>query len=218
VSDPQHGTLPPPLDLPQDQRLSDQTFSRPIPRAVRDHGFALDPKILEPGDLLLFSKKKSTWAGRRIIDAQALQFGPLHACWHHAAVSGGKFEICEATLTGVKAREYWGYMSGQYDIKIRRLKGASAAERSLVAYYAATNVNAGYGFLNLLGLLQALLSGDPWATKSLIYSGVICSQLYFEACMRVGFLLSNIPSTKVSPAHLSVSPQMTDIELAWVKV
>ena len=203
---------------PDDLPLSEFSFNRPIPKAVRDFGSALDPNILEAGDLLLFARKVPNWSSARIVDAQSNQFSASHACWYHAAVSAGKFEICEATRSGVEAREYWQYMTGEYDIKIRRLKNASAAERSMVAYYAATNVRKSYGFFNLVELARTLADGDPWARRSLIYKGVICSQLYFEACMRIGVLLNTIPSTKICPAHLSVSTQMIDVAPAWVKV
>ena len=93
---------------PSAERLSELSFIRPIPKAVRDYGVALDPKILEPGDLLLISNKKSSWPASRIVEEQSKQFAPLHACWHHVAGSGGKFEICEATFSGVKSRVILG--------------------------------------------------------------------------------------------------------------
>lgn len=209
-SDPLSGTL----------RLSELklSFSRPIPRAVREYGRALNPDILEPGDLLLFSDKQNGWTAKQIVEQQSHLFPPEHACWHHAAVSGGGFEICEATRTGVKACEYWDYMTDRYEIKVRRLNGADAKTRSQIAYYAATGVSTQYGFLNLLGLRRSLAGANPWRRGFRMSSGVVCSQLYFEACMRVGFLLANIPPENVSPAHLSQSTLMRDIELQWVLV
>ncbi len=205
-------------DPKDSDRLSNLSFDWPIPRAVREFGKALDPRILEPGDLLLFANKRPSWTSARIVNQQGKQFASDHACWHHAAVSGGGFEICEATALGVKAHEYWGYMNGGFEIRLRRLRNATAEQRARVAYYAATNVRVSYGFLNLPGLMKTLSNGNPWGRKLFAASGVICSQLYFEACMRVGFLLANIPPEQVCPAHLSISAQMTDVTLAWVKV
>ncbi|MCH8196553.1 MAG: hypothetical protein IH904_00585 [Proteobacteria bacterium] len=198
--------------------LSRLSFEHPIPKAVREHGKALDPKVLESGDLILVSKKKKSWLSRQIQTYQSEMFAPEHACWHHAVVSGGRFEICEATLQGVRACEYWKYMTGEYDIKIRRLRNAPSDIRSQVAYYAATNVRTKYGFLNAFNIRRILISGDGWRRTMLWSKGVICSQLYFEACMRVGYLLATIPPENVCPAHLSLSPGMFDVPLSWVKV
>lgn len=205
-------------DLVDSIRLSDLTFEEGIPKAVRDHGRALDLKLLKAGDLILFSKKKPSWINRSIINVQHQMFAPEHACWHHVAVSGGGVQITEATIWGVKAREYWPYMTGEYDIKVRRLKDATDGQRSRVAYFAATQVHTKYGFSNLIGIAKSLNSGNPWSSRTLFSKGVICSQLYFEACMREGFLLARIPPQQVCPAHLSQSRQMDDVALSWVKV
>jgi hypothetical protein len=109
-------------------------------------------------------------------------------------------------------------MDGSYDIKARRLKNSTAEQRSLLAYYAATMVQTSYGFLNILSIRDALTGGGDWQRTIFRSKGVICSQLYFEACMRVGFLLVNIPQDRVCPAHLSASSQMEDIPLRWVPV
>ena len=38
--------------------------------------------------------------------------------------------MSEAVPGGVKAVEYWSYMTGGYDIKVRRLRNASEATRA----------------------------------------------------------------------------------------
>jgi hypothetical protein len=207
-----------PLATEGSERLSNFSFERPIPKAVRDFGKAIDPKILEPGDLLLVANKTPSWHSSIIVQQQNKQFPPEHACWHHAAVCGGGFEICEATVFGVKAHEYWDYMNANFDVRVRRLRDATADERSRVAYYAAINVRTSYGFMSLPGMARYLSNGNPWGRKLLSSSGVFCSQLYFEACMRAGFLLAPISSEHVCPAHLSISPQMFDVELEWLPV
>lgn len=200
------------------RKLSELSFSRPIPRAVREFGRALDPDILQPGDLLLVKDKTNSWTSRRIVRAQSHQFPDEHACWYHAAVCGGAFEICEATFRGVQCYEYWDYMTDKYDLKIRRLRNATEKQRSMIAYYAATSARTAYGFANLLSLATSLEKGDSWSRTLRISKGVVCSQLYFEACMRIGFLLNPIRSEHVCPAHLSQSILMDDIPLAWVPV
>jgi len=204
--------------LPDAGGLSGLSFERPIPLEVRKFGQALDPNILEPGDLILVCRKTHNWTSQRITHYQSKMFPTEHARWYHAAVSGGRFEICEATVRGVKAYEYWSYMTGEYHLKVRRLKGADAATRSKVAYYAATAVQTSYGFLNLLNIVKAMNSGNSWGAGARLSSGVICSQLYFEACMRVGYLLANVRPDVVCPAQLSMSMLLEDIPLSWVNV
>lgn len=199
-------------------QLAKLAFEHPIPREVRKHGQALDPAMLEPGDLILVSAKKPNVVGRLIRHHQSKLFNPEHSKWQHAAVSGGRFEICEATASGVRACEYWDYMTGAYEIRVRRLKDASADERSKLAYFAATNVRSSYGFLNALNLRAVFGNGDGWQRPILKTKGVICSQLYFESCMRVGYLLEKIPPENVSPAHLSMTPLLEDVPLSWVSV
>ncbi len=204
--------------MPDDYGLSGLSFERPIPQAVRNYGRALDPQILEPGDLILVSRKTPNWTSTRITNFQAKMFPPEHARWYHAAVSGGRYEICEATLGGVKAHEYWAYMAGEYNVKVRRQKNAAASVRSSLAYYAATNVKTQYGVLSLINIANILNTGDSWKRPILTSRGIICSQLYFEAAMRVGYLLANIPPGAVCPAQLSMSQFLEDVPLSWVKV
>jgi hypothetical protein len=199
-------------------RTSEFTFDRGIPKTVRSHGRIIDPNLLEPGDLLLVCKKQPVWISRKIQQYQEEMFSPEHSCWHHAIVSGGGVEICEAMSTGVRAREYWDYMDGSYELKVRRLKNATPDQRNRLAYYAATMVKTRYGFLNLLGIRDALLGGGNWRRTIFRSQGIICSQLYFEACMRISFLLVSIPQDRVCPAHLSASAQMEDIPLRWIPV
>jgi hypothetical protein len=204
--------------LPDNGRLSGLSFERPIPQAVRDYGRALDPAMLDPGDLILVSRKIPNWTSKRITDYQAKMFSMEHARWYHAAVSGGRYEICEATLTGVKAHEYWSYMTGEYDLKVRRLKGADAETRSRLAYFAASSVGTSYGFFNLINIAKSLRTGNDWSRPVIPSKGIICSELYFEASMRVGYLLANIRPEAVCPAQLSLSPILQDVPLSWVKV
>ena len=204
--------------MPDTPGLLGLSFQRPIPKAVRDYGLAIDPDILEPGDLILVSRKVHNWTSKRITKYQTKMFPYEHARWYHAAVSGGRYEICEATIWGVKAYEYWSYMTGKYDVKVRRLRNAGAEVRSRLAYYAATNVGSTYGFFNLLNVAHLLSRGNSWDRPIISSHGVICSQLYFESCMRVGYLLANIRPETVCPAQLSISPLLEDVPITWIEV
>lgn len=196
-------------------RLSDLF---PIPHQVRKFGKPLNPDLLQAGDLILTCSGKPTFFGKLITKHQGKMFSPEHAKWQHAVVSGGRFEICEADTSGVTAKEYWAYMNGDYQLKVRRLKGADEATRNKIAYYAATHVGTKYSFLNAVNLRSFLGGTDAWQRPGIRSSGIICSQLYFEACMRVGYLLANVRPEAVCPAHLSTSTLLEDVKVNWVDV
>ncbi len=194
-------------------------FTNEIPKDVREFNKVVDPTVLEPGDLILVCHLKPPWISRKIQSYQQELYDWDHARWHHAVVSGGDVEICEATRWGVEAREYWRYMTGHYDLRVRRIATADAAARAKVAYYAATMARTPYGFLNVLGILVGMARGNLRGRLPIRSSGVICSQLYFEACMRIGVLLSNnVRPESVTPSHLSASGQMIDVPLQWKTV
>jgi hypothetical protein len=213
---PVDATSPPPNPPPP---LATFPFENGVPRAVQNHGQLVDPHQLEAGDVLLVCLKKSRGISLKIQQYQSQQFPEQHSRWHHAVVCGGGLEICEATTSGVRAHEYWQYMTGQYDLKLRRLKEVTDAERAKVAYFAATMVRTRYGFESILSLFNALREGNFRQRSVLRSPGVICSQLYFEACMRVGVLLNPVVRPDlVCPAHLSASNNLDDIPLHWVRV
>jgi hypothetical protein len=127
-------------------------------------------------------------------------------------------EVCEALLTGVVASQYWDYMTGEHEFKVRRIKNATPELRTKVAYHAATATRRSYGFGSILSIKSTLDHRDPWKPSIFRSRGVICSQLFFEACMKAGILLASIPPDRVSPAHLSASIQMDDVPLHWLEL
>lgn len=193
-------------------------FPSGIPSAVRLHGKVLDPSFLEAGDLILVALVKPGYFQKRIQKTQKHLFEWEHAQWHHALVSGGGMEVCEAVLSGVVATEYWDYMTGAHIFRVRRIKNATPEVRTKVAYYAATMARTSYGFGALLPIKTTIDNKDPWKRSMFRSRGVLCSQLYFEACMRAGVLLASIPPDRVSPAHLSASQEMDDVPLHWLEL
>jgi uncharacterized protein YycO len=192
---------------------------RPIPIATREYGKIVNPSLLEAGDLMLICNKRPEWISIQIQKYQEKIYNREHAKWHHAVVSGGGVEVCEATISGVCTREFWPYMNGENEIRIRRIRGASKADRAKVAYYAASQAGSNYSLFNLFKTWQSLYSWN-FLKKSIINSkGFICSQLYFEACMRIGVLLTpGISYDLATPSHLSASSQLEDIEVEFVDI
>ena len=194
-------------------------YDKPIPRVVRKHGKIVDPSVLEAGDLILSCNNTPSWISKKIQQYLLGLYDWDHSKWHHAIVSGGGIEVCEATVKGVRANEFWHYMDGNHEIKIRRLKTADSTNRAKVAYFAASEVGTAYGFINILKTARAI-GKNNFLEKGIFNSkGVICSQLYFEACMRVGILLiPGITQNVATPAHLSASQQLEDVPFDWVMI
>lgn len=159
----------PPTDHARDDSYVLSQFTG-VPSAVRAAGQALDPRWLEPGDLILVSSKKPRFPATSIRSYQSNLYTEDHACWQHVAISAGRFDIIEATAFGVKFCTYWHYMTGDHNIKVRRLANADKATRTMVALYAAAQVRSWYGYSNLSNIAAILAGADAWR-KPLITSG-----------------------------------------------
>ena len=109
-------------------------------------------------------------------------------------------------------------MTGGDILCVRRTQDATAEVRTKAGYCAATTARKPYGFGALLASKTTLDNKDPWKRSMFRSRGVLCSQLYFEACMRAGVLLASIPPDRVSPAHLSASQEMDDVPLHWLEL
>ncbi len=197
------------------------SFDRPVPKRVRENGRVLNPSVLQPGDLMLVSQKTPSFVSRKIQDYQRTLYADEHARWHHAVTVIDQIKICEATIMkGVVCREYWDYMTGDYEIKIRRVTGMEEEpERAYrIAINAAAQTGRRYGISNLISILRAR-PGNLFQRALFNSEGIICSQLYFEACMSAGILLySGSDPGLITPSHLSSSAMMTDVNVPWIDI
>ena len=196
------------------------SFDRPIPKRVRENGQVLDPSALQHGDLMLVSQKTPGLISRKIQEYQRTLYEEEHAQWHHAVTVIDQIKICEAIMKGVVCREYWDYMTGDYNIKIRRVIGVG--ERPELACRIAINATAQtgrrYSISNLISILRTR-PGELFQQALFNSKGIICSQLYFEACMSSGILLyPEIDPGLITPSHLSSSAMMTDVNVPWIDI
>ncbi len=202
-----------------------------IPSSVKR---ILNPYQLEAGDLILVRPKKPDDLGvfgrikwSQTIDTQRkLIRDEEHASYTHAAISRNYHQIYESIPeNGIFRTEYWRYMTGKYDVKVRRLKGLDHRNRSQISHNVAELFGKSYGFIEL-ATIKAMANEWPWLEKIAAYIGrddtYICSALFAIACEKenidLNLLPSDLNSKVVTPAHLSASDALEDVEVDWVNI
>lgn len=193
------------------------------PRA-RKFGFVPSLDKLRPGDLLLVSQIKAPFVSRTIRAVQAKAgFDDLDGEWHHAAVWVGNDLLCEAQGSGVRTRAIYDYCAGTHKLRFRRPPDLSDLDSALLALEAALKIRYGYNRRAIFELwLQAntgwgRVNGDR--PKPLSPRATICSQLYADA---YGLITRRTLDAQavlgVTPAHLSASKLLVDIEMQWYAI
>jgi hypothetical protein len=144
-----------------------------------------------------------------------------HARWHHAAVYLGDYLVCEATLRGVRYAPIYAYV-GNHFIRVRRDESLSDRDSWRVALYAMTRLKDSYSYLTIASLAFKAQKGY-WRPmpESPLPGGraVICSKLYSDAfILATKRVLYNVTAGEVTPASLSSSPIMTDVQTEWLAI
>jgi len=199
------------------------------------------PNFLEiqAGDLILFAPKNfemDKLGGYAIYQYQK-EFYPKqrHACYTHAAVSLGGWELYESvTKQGVRRGTLFPYLEEGCEILVRRLDTPETRDwfnRVQVAINAAEMVGQDYSlqailttvsdFVKLkLGRARSELSTRDQAISE---NSVICSQLFVKACERLNINLNpGLPEeyrTVFTPAALSaLSGVLKDVDIEWLEL
>ena len=191
-----------------------------LPPWVRQFGRFPNIDSWQPGDLLLVSATRPPFASRAVISAQ--QSGGYRtedARWHHAAVYiGGRIGLCEATLRGVGSGPIYPYI-GKHLLRVRRDPALSREEGWEIAVSALTRLRSSYSFGSIVRHTLQAGSGFWKPSSHAHYSrtrSVICSQLYADAySMVTGKVLFNPANGEVSPAFLSSTGNLVDVDLCW---
>jgi hypothetical protein len=198
-----------------------------IPIATRKFGRFPDTNRWQIGDLVLFSQFEPDYGSRAIRFAQQnLGFIPDDARWNHAAVYMDNDFICDATpFWGVRYRKIYDYI-GHYALRVRRDPLLSDKERTQIAIQAASHLRNPYclrelGRIGAQSLRRLLLPQfvDAWPNNS----GLICSTLYANAYYRATSKTlqnpaSGEPVETVTPAFLSYTRRLVDVECAWLSI
>lgn len=194
----------------------------------------INPYQLEAGDLILVRPKDPDQLGvfgrikwsQTIETQRKLIADEEHASFTHVAISRDYHQIYESVPeNGVFFTSYWKYMTDNYDIKVRRLKGHNARNRSQISHNIAELFGKEYGFVDLV-MIKALANEWEWLQNIASWVGsdntYICSALFAASCDREGVdldILGGLKSTSVvTPAHLSASTALEDVAIQWVTV
>jgi hypothetical protein len=191
-----------------------------IPEEIQRFGRLPDINAWKPGDLLLVSALNPSRIQGAIERVQ--RQGGYHAedaRWQHAAVYIGDYGICEATRVGVKAAMIFPYI-GDHLIRVRRDPALSSDDSWRVVVQALVRLNYSYSFSSILQLLWQARGGyrAPRNSPRVFSQRVtICSQLYADAYGNVTRkTLDNDVSLPVTPASLSCTPLLQDVQSQWL--
>lgn len=198
-----------------------------LPKAVRKLGHIPDWELLRPGDLILFASVPGKV--KRLKDAlgiPAIQerggYASADARWFHAAVFlGVGFDVVEANMIhGVRVASLLERLPDHL-IRVRRSREWTEASGWRMALHAALMRGRPYSASTIARLAQRAMSGY-WkhATDSAhAREALVCSQLYADAFQAAFDLtLMNQQAGEVTPAFLSASERLVDIEIGWRRI
>lgn len=199
----------------------------PLPERVREAGFLPDIDALQPGDLILYSARSKfnlVPAGISFVQGKG-GYSWEHARWTHAAVYLGEFQICEATREGVALNELTkamvdcclrvrrGHHRGQF---IDRETGWRTALFAVMRLHQRYDTGHAAGIANLARKGFGQYRPEPPKGAA---DAVICSELFQDAyCRATNVQLQNPLSREVTPAFLSATPLLKDVECNWRKL
>jgi hypothetical protein len=169
------------------------------PYAVRRYAAGEGVSRPQAGDFIL--TRDDYWFSRLVRVGQGLRFrGPerVYARWNHAAVvedeSGNLIEANDQGI--VRTHLEWYRDVEYYYVRIE----ASAADRAQVTDFARWALGQRYGYLTLLSIAVALLTGGKLVLG--LQGQYICSGLVARCLERAGYIFDKVPS-EVMPADLA---------------
>jgi hypothetical protein len=190
-----------------------------LPRRVRDFGFVPALEKVRPGDLILYggTGKSGDW----IKAAQARAgFSDEDARWTHAAIYLDEGFLVEAVVSGVVQRSIYDDIPTRL-MRFRRIDSLTDVERYRIALRALSRLGRSYAIAHIpsLGrrLWQGLWNGNRVPDRKGI---VICSQIFHDSAVEITrSRLDQCPvDAEVTPAHLSCSTSLVDVEVGWRRV
>lgn len=187
---------------------------------TRKFGYVPAIDQLLPGDLVLYSE--SDFVARLIDNWQRRAgFSNDDARWSHAAVYLDDGFVVEAIPKGgvVQRSIYEGIPSGL--MRFRRLVGLSDIDRYRIALRALSRLGRSYSISRVPKLSLSLGRGLWNRVAAPDEKGiVICSQIYHDSIVEItrSYLDQCPVDAAVTPAHLSYSGSMIDLEIGWLRL
>jgi hypothetical protein len=193
-----------------------------LPAAARKFNFVPDVKPCLPGDLVLSRAAGAAGASGSITEAQhSAGFAPEHAAWTHAAVFLYDDMVVEAVpRRGVLQRSIYEDVPDRV-LRIRRRTTLAETDRLKLALRALSMLGKRYSHWGVIQLGMHLLGGlwnrDAFAGNRHV---VICSEVFHDAFAHVtrGTLSGCPVNTPITPAHLSFTPDLEDVDVSWLKL
>jgi len=174
-----------------------------------------------PGDLILVHALNPGLGSRAIIQVQTSGgHHPDDAKWHHAAVYIGAFQICEARVSGGVRLTYLYDYVGTHELRVRRDLALAPADQWKVVVSVLSKLQSSYGRMAALRLWWQSTRGFWHPVQSYGDArAIICSQLYADAYALVtGRLLMQGRIGLPTPADLSLTSVLTDVQVDWVRL
>jgi cell wall-associated NlpC family hydrolase len=205
-------------------------------------GDAFDKHRLQPGDLILLSHVHQRpvnpgntgpalpQAARRV-NKDLYGFPWAHAHWHHAMIYLGNGRVMDTDLKGVREKDFYEDYggSGSYLIRARRCKHLHRFKRKQMALesrywqdtkylYDIESAALAIEFLDAPphSLLDRYVYARPQDVMVTVCSQVCAVNYAHHSGRWVRSKLS--PDSYITPAALSASEHLEDVELRWVEV
>lgn len=189
-----------------------------LPKDLRKLGAAPDFSSLLPSDVILYSSIADQKSSREITEAQS-QFSEFHRKWTHAALYLGQNRIIEAIpFGGAKLSNIFAEVAS-HRMRVRRMPGLDESARFQIALEAATQLGAGYNWLGLVPLSRRLKNPRNWKVPSYSkskYCSQLCENAYLFGSNKS--LVGKYIGEDLSPAHISASTALEDIEVIWKRI
>jgi hypothetical protein len=188
---------------------------------IRQFGYIPNTQNLQPGDVVLVTGNNlAAWLIRTAQERGG--FHPDHARWTHAALYIGNGLIVEATPRGGVSVGQFVDMTFSREILVRRRLAAqppfATEQRLLVAIQALTGLRAGYSLTSVPSLAWQAMRGVLWRTSH-VRGVTICSTVVRDAYTTAPHI-DLVPGQTgvIWPADLSLTPELDDVVVNWVKV
>ena len=194
-----------------------------LPERVRKFGRYPRSDRMQPGDLVLVCPVVDGFNSRLIQAFQSKSHTPFDSQWIHAAAYLGDHSLVEIDQGGVGVNAFHKYVGG-HRIQVRRpldLRGAPIGELTgyQVAVSALKMFKTTYNYDGLISIAARVLraGGDFRLTSK--SKAAICSDYYNDAVVRVlGRGAVSVKTNPFSPADLSASLNMIDIDVGWARL
>jgi len=193
-----------------------------LPDSARKFGHVPDFSQCKAGDLILFRRPSPDFFARKISWIQARGgFAPEDNCWTHAAVFLEEDFVVEAVPgPGVQTRSLYSDIPHRI-LRVRRRIQLSEIDRYRIALRALRMFGARYSSGAALSLGWEMYAG-LWNRIGFSKFGtvVICSKVFYDAYTEITrSLLKGCPiDTPVTPAHLSATSDLEDVDVGWLKL